>query len=249
MRSASAIAVCVAAAACALVAVAVSGCDTTQDAAARIKVRSERTLASRKPTKVRKQAKDVKVKRATLLESNDGTALAVTLRNLGSEPVNDLPLLVGVRTAAGDKQYLNDGKDVPYFKTHSPAIAAGESAIWVYTNKHEVPGAAAAFAEIGAPPTPPVTTASSVPQVDVADPEPAPGDPGKVRVNVSNDIGFVQYELEVFAWAMRGDRLVAAGAASAGDLEPGETEPVTVKLIGDPKGAQLHVSAPPTIYQ
>ena len=83
-----------------------------------------------------------------------------------------------------------------------------------------------------------MTTASSVPQVDVADPEPAPGDPGKVRVDVSNEIGFVQYELEVFAWATRGDRLVAAGAASAGDLEPGETEPVTVKLIGDPKGAR-----------
>ena len=77
MRSASAIAVCVATAGCALVAVAVSGCDTTQDAAARIKVRSERTLASRKPTKVREQAKDVKVKRATLLESKGGTALAV----------------------------------------------------------------------------------------------------------------------------------------------------------------------------
>ena len=42
---------------------------------------------------------------------------------------------------------------------------------------------------------------------------------------------------------------VAGAFASAGDLESGETETVDLDLIGDAKGAEVHISAPPTIYQ
>jgi len=249
VRSASAITLFLGFAGCALAALAMSGCDTTQDAAARIKVRSERTLASRKPTRVSKQAKQVAVSDVTLLESGDGTAVAVTLRNRGDEPVNDLPLSVGLRTPDGGREYLNDRKELPYFRTHAPALAAGAVGTWVYTTKERFPDAGSAFAEVGRPAGKPVTVASSVPVLDVGSPKLAGDEPPKVEVEVSNGVGFVQYDLEVFAWATRRDRIVAAGAAPAGDLEPDETEPVAVRLIGDAKGAELHVSAPPTIYQ
>ena len=69
------------------------------------------------------------------------------------------------------------------------------------------------------------------------------------RSRSSNNVGFTQFDLAVFAWATEGDRIVAGGFADAGDLEDGETENLTVSLIGDPKGAELHVSAPPTIFE
>ena len=53
----------------------------------------------------------------------------------------------------------------------------------------------------------------------------------------------------MFAWVTKDDRYLAAGAATAGDLDADESEPVAVKLIGDPADGDVHVSAPPTIFQ
>lgn len=249
VRSASPLIVCLSALGGLVVAGVLTGCDTTQNAAARLKISNTRTLASREPTRVRELAENVEVVETALLQSDDGTAIAVTLRNTGSEPINDLPLLVGVRTADGKRDYLNDGKDVPYFQAHAPALAGGEEATWVYTAKGEVAGADSAFAEVGKAPSPPVTVASSLPTVDVSGVRASADDPAKVELEVSNDIGFPQYDLNVFVWATKDGRYVAAGKAAAGDLEPDEAEPVTVKLIGDPKDGELHVFAPPTIFQ
>jgi hypothetical protein len=227
---------------------AMSGCDTTQAKAARGKIRSERTLAAREPVKIGDRAKDVEAD-ATLIASDDGTAVVVDLRNTGAESLSDLPIAVGARAEDGDEQELNGAKNLPYYQTHAPVLAAGETTTWVYVGKDKAPAGASAFAEVGAPPSPPLQTVGSLPTIDIGDPEPATGNPAKVAVSVTNKDGFTQYDLSVFAWATKGDRYVAAGFADAGDLEQGETEDVTLNLIGDPKGAELHVSAPPTIYQ
>ncbi len=42
---------------------------------------------------------------------------------------------------------------------------------------------------------------------------------------------------------------MAAGQGSAGDLDAGEAATVKVKLVGNPHGADVHVAAPPTIFQ
>jgi hypothetical protein len=229
--------------------VALTGCDTTQDKAARLKIRSARTLASRHVTRVGEPAHAVKVLSAALLAGKDESAIAVELRNDGDEPVNDLPLLVGVEGRDGKREYLNADRDVAYFKAHTAGLGPGEDGVWVYTSRHELDPSATAFAEVGDGPVPPLPAAASLPEVDLGAPSHSGSDPGRVEVEVSNELGFPQYDLTVFAWATRDGRLVAAGRASAGDLEAGEVEPVTLKLIGDPKDAELHISAPPTIYQ
>ena len=82
-----------------------------------------------------------------------------------------------------------------------------------------------AFAEVGAGAVPPITVASTVPELDVGS---VSGPDGSTRstVEVTNPVGFPQYDLTVFAWVTKGDRYLAAGTAAAGDLEPDETEPV-----------------------
>jgi hypothetical protein len=94
-----------------------------------------------------------------------------------------------------------------------------------------------------------VTPISSLPEIEVGAPTVDAKDPSKVTVTVSNDAGFTQYDLPVFVWATKGDHYVAGAFESAGDLENGESEDLSLDLIGDAKGAELHVSAPPTIYQ
>ena len=245
MRSASPITVIALAALCPLAALALAGCETTQDAAARLKVRSERTLAGRNPVAIDRPAQGVRVVDAALVRGDGDAAVVVELENDGDQPVNDLPIAVGVKTAGG-KRYLNDGRNLPYFQTHAPALAAGESGTWVFAAKDPVDDGTA-FAEVGAGADPPITVASTVPELDLGSVSGPDG--SKATVEVSNPVGYPQYDLTVFAWVTKGDRYLAAGTAPAGDLEPDETEPVAVKLIGDPAGGEVHASAPPTIFQ
>ncbi len=246
MRSASATTLLAVAALGPLLMLGLTGCDTTQDKAARLKIRSERVVAGRKPVEIRERATDVRVKRATIVRGEGEAAVVVELRNEGERPVNDLPIAVGVRGPDATKRYLNDGRNLPYFQTHIQAIAPGDDGVWVFAAKDPV-GEGEAFAEVGATPSPPITQAASLPALDVGPVSGAEG--AKATVDVANRVGFPQYDVTVFAWVTKGGRYLAAGTADAGDLEPDETEPVAVRLIGDPGGGDVHVIAPPTIFQ
>jgi hypothetical protein len=55
-----------------------------------------------------------------------------------------------------------------------------------------------------------------------------------------------QLELVVYAVARRGGRIAAAGRAIVPQAPAGASTPFQVFFIGDPKGAQLSLTAPPT---
>jgi hypothetical protein len=215
---------------CPVLVLGFAACDTTQDKAARLAVRSDRQ-SDRKPIQVHRVDHQVKVVRASLVRGSGGAAVAVTLRNTGSTPVNDLPILVGVKTAAGSDQPLNGDGHLPYFQAHAPAIAPGQEATWVFTTEDDLASARSAYAKVG---------------VDT-DSDSTGGD--TVQATVSNDTGLPQYDLAVYAWADRDGHLVAAGHAQISDLNAGDASTVKVALIGDAKGADVHVAAPPTIFQ
>jgi hypothetical protein len=231
---------------CPLLALGLVACETTQEKAARLAVRSDRK-SDRKPIQVRRVDHQVKVVRVSLVRGSGGAAVAVTLRNTGSTPVNDLPILVGVKTAGGE-QPLNADGHLPYFQAHAPAIAPGEETTWVFTTEDDLASAQSAYAKVGQPPSSPVTTASRVPALSVhTDSHSSGGE--TVHATVSNGTGLPQYDLAVYAWADKGGHLVAAGHAQISDLNEGDSSTVKVALIGDPKGADVHVAAPPTIFQ
>jgi hypothetical protein len=229
-----------------VVAGALAGCETTQKAAARVQLRNERDLAARNPIDVSPESTDIKVVDATVVHGDGDAAIAVTLENTSDHPVNDLPIEVGVTGSGGKDEVLNGGREVPYFKAHTPAIAPGAQTTWVYTAKDDLDGEA--FAKVGAEPSDPALhQAPSLPTVSAQAPAAADGD--KASVELTNSSDFTQYDLVVFAWAVDGDKVVAAGRADGGDLEPGDSKSVAVKLIGSPKGAQVEVAAPPTIFE
>ena len=236
-------------AACALLGLALAGCDTTQDKAARLKVRSTRELAGREPARpIRRRDRDVRVLDASIVRGQGKAAIAVTLRNVGSAPVNDLPLAVGVRMADGEHLDLTSGEKVAYFQAHAPALAPGERTTWVFTSHDDLGGADSAFAEVGVARDAP-TTASSVPALAVSSVGAAKKDPGKVEATVANTTGVVQYDVAVYGWALRHGRYVAAGRTDVEELDPDESTTVAISMTGKAKGASLHVAAPPTIFQ
>ena len=243
MSSASPILVPIAASLVALAA-AVSGCASTQDANKRASIQADRTLASREALVLRGSDKDVQVVRTAVVSSKDGSAIVVLLRNRGDAPVNDLPIEVGERGA----DPLNARPNVPYFQSHAPAIAAGAEATWVYVTKEKI-GAAPVYARIGAPPAI-APKAERVPELDVTDAGAQDGKGGSsVVAEVANDSGIPQYGLDVYAVARRGNRYVAAGRASLTHLGVNERTELTLNLIGDAKGSQIQIYAPPTLFE
>ena len=228
------------AAALVLLAVAVSGCATTQDADKRITVRFDRTLASRKPLELHGTARNVKVVRTAVVDGKDGSAIVVVLRNTGEAPVNDLPIEVGPQGGRA----INTGANVPYFQSHAPAIAPGEEATWVYASKDPI-GSSEAFARVGAPSSPPLTTAGHVSELD------ASGKSGgaAVQAEITNDTGIPQYDLDVYAVARKGGHYVAAGRASLVHVGVSQSAHVRLPLIGDAKGTRIEVFAPQTLFQ
>ena len=95
------------------------GCSTTQQTSARLKVRADRILASRAPVEVRAEDPAIRVTDTGLLRDHDSAAIAVSLHNSSPDPLNDLPVLVGVRTSGGTV-LVNHGGGFRYFETHYP---------------------------------------------------------------------------------------------------------------------------------
>jgi len=227
-----------------VIATAVSGCATTQDANKRASIQADRTLASRKPLVLRGTDEAVRVVRTSVVSGKDGSAIVVVLRNRGEAPVNDLPIEVGRR--GGDP--LNAGRNVSYFQSHAPAIAPGAEATWVYVTKERI-GSGPVFARLGTPPAI-APKADRVPALEVSERGTHSGKAGSsVIAEVANDSGIPQYGLDVYAVARRGGRYVAAGRASLTHLGVDQKAELTLNLIGDAKGSQIQIYAPPTLFE
>jgi hypothetical protein len=225
-----------------------AGCSTTQQTSARLKVRAERILAGRRPVQVGTENPGVRVVDAAVLRGHGRAAIAVTLHNSDPRPLNDLPILVGVRTG-GHEVLVNRGHSFRYFEAHTPGLAAHRDTTWVLTapGKKLPPGKP--VVRVGSASHPP-TVARDLPDLRVTGVgRDRGGKSTAVSATVDNEGGFPQYDLSVYAWAKRGGRFVAAGRQAIGDLGTGTEQPVRLALIGDPGKAEVHVSAPPTIFE
>ena len=135
-------------------------------------------------------------------------------------------------------------KGASYFQAHAPAMAPGDEATWVLSGRKLPAGGHAVT--VAKPNRALPTKATSVPQLDVAD---ARVVKGAAVAQLSNPTSIPQYKLELYAWAQKGGRYVAAGHSDLAFLNAGETATVHIALVGDPKGARVHVEAPPSIFR
>jgi hypothetical protein len=65
---------------------------------------------------------------------------------------------------------------------------------------------------------------------------------------ITNHSPILQRKLVLYCIATRGGRIVAAGRGGIERLRPNKPTRYTVFFIGNPKGAQLIVAAPPTTF-
>lgn len=222
-----------------------AGCDSTQNKNERAKLRATRELASRELQRAGRPNPDVHVTRVTRVRGKRSTAIVVDLRSSADEPLTDVPITVGVRTSGGRRLPINARKNLDWFQTHVPAIAAGGNATWVFERTRPVP-AGRPFARVGVPDSPSISHSSSLPQIEAT----AAGESGRAaRVLVSNSSDVPQYGLQVYALVSRGGRYVAAGKTEIAHLGTGQRTTARVPLIGSARTRPARVHAVPTTFQ
>lgn len=245
VRSASPAAILVAAA------TALAGCETTMQEAARIQINDARIRAGEVSVRISRSIRTVSVTDIALVRGSGTTAFVVSIRNRSGAPTSDLAVSVGVRLAGGKVVYANSTAGLPYFSTHIAELGTGATLRWVFTTGRRFPAGARPFARVGAAAVlSPEPHASPVPGVTARLLAPPAGGAGgeAATVLVRNRSSMPQYQLPVYAYVRRGERYLAAGAASIATLPSGSSATIKVPLAGHLEGGQVTVEVPATIF-
>jgi hypothetical protein len=227
----------------ALCALAVAGCESSQAKSARL-AKAARTRPQEKGVEVTTQNPGVKIVATTLVHDQYGSAVVVELRAKTGKPQADLPLAFAV-TEGGKQVFANDSPGLADTLTHVPLLLPKEHVWWVHDQVSAPKGDVKAKVGTSTTKLPAklprmVTSGLKIEQ----DPD-GTITAGKLR----NDSGVAQLGLVIYAVAEQGGRIVAAGRAGIDRLKAHGTKPFKVFWIGNPKGATVHVFAPPTVLE
>ena len=225
-----------------------TACQSTQDKAKEIQAENAKLLASEHGISVSKPNKDVKVLGTTLLHDQYGDAIVVELRNESNRTLLNMPILIDLRDAKGKSVYRNDLPGLDAALTHVPLIGPGETFDWV--NDQLSPS--------GTPKSAKVTVGSAdgtapkeLPEIEVG-PAHVENNPSGVlaRGKVTNKSQIDQLKLVLYAVARSGGKVVAAGRGQFKNLKAGGNPgDYNIFFIGDPRGAEVTVTAPPSVLQ
>lgn len=220
-----------------------AGCTSTQEKARQLAEGGAEAFTAA-GVKVGKANPDVKVLDTAVLTDQNGSAAVVVMRTRGKRAAAKLPVTIDVRGADGKSVFRNDAPGLEPSLTSVAAAAPGQTITWVNDQVAAAGTPAKVVARVGmpggkAPRRVPELTVSGVKVVDEAAGAAARG---KVR----NRLKVEQRELVLYGVARKGDRIVAAGRAQVRRVKPGARASFRMYFIGDPRGAELSISVPPT---
>jgi hypothetical protein len=224
--------------------IALSGCESTVDAARKLAKQGEAAFQA-KGISVGRVNREIKILHSTLLEDANGSAVVIEVRNASRDAVTGAPIALNVRDRSGHSIFENNDPGLEPALTHLPLLLPGEQFLWVNDQLQPNGTPASVIARIGSG-TRPSSAPSAFPISGVSvvnDPTSGAEANGKVK----NTLSVTQRHLVIYGVASRAGRVVAAGRAILTRLNAGKTAPFHIFFIGNPAGAQLFVSAPPSV--
>ncbi len=228
-------------------ALALGGCETTAEKSARLERTARHTsLSSERGLTITKASSEVKVVAAQVLHAGEATAAVITLRNASAHALRDAPIAITVRDVRGGALFKNDAPGLEAALTSVALLPAGAQTVWVDDQVQASGPPASVTALVGEAPQAP----KSIPRLRVSgvhaveDPASGPGAAGTVL----NDSTIVQHDLVLYALARRGGEIVAAGRGVLPEVSAHGSGTFEVFFVGNPRGARLEVSAPPTTF-
>jgi hypothetical protein len=230
---------------CAGLLLATSGCESTQSKSQKLSKTAQKSVANQKGLTIGRRSTAVKVVETKVLADANGTAAVVVVRNTTHRALPRVPIAIDVTGAGGKSMFKNDDPGLEPSLTGLPTMAPGQTVAWVDDQVFADKRARDVRAEVGAgagrPP-------ARLPAVKVG-PAKLGGDPTSgvaAEGSVTNDSKLEQRKLVLFAVARKGGQIVAAGRGQVEKLRVGKTAKYQIFFIGNPRGAQIEVVAPPT---
>jgi len=225
-------------------AVSFCGCESTQEKSAALARQAKHVTIAQHGVSVGKENPSVKVLGATVVHSSEGTAVAVALRNTSAHTLADAPIELTVRDIKGGMLYQNNAPGLQASLTEVPLLEPGKTVVWVDDQVQVARAPATASALVGD-----AKIASSAPKIEVTSAQSSTaGAEASESGSVTNRSAVTQENLVVYAIARRGGKTVAAGRAVLPEVAGGTNVPFQIYFVGNPKGAQIAVSAPATTF-
>ncbi|GAC1438881.1 MAG: hypothetical protein NVSMB51_15710 [Solirubrobacteraceae bacterium] len=225
-----------------------SACESTQSQSARLAKHAAK-IATATGQSVTQANSSVKILGTSLLQSSNGTAAVIALQNTSPRPLVSLPIEIMVNDAKGATVFKNDSAGLEPSLVQVPLLAPGKPSYWVNDQILGGKSGSTVKAIVGdtkrrpAAALPRITVSGAHIQID-------PANGAELVGTVRNESNIQQVKLTVFGVAVKGGRVVAAGRAGIPLLPPAAKSPKPVHFaiffIGDPRGAKLELSAPPT---
>jgi hypothetical protein len=237
-----------AAALLACAAVALSACQTTQQLSAR-RAREAKKLVNQKGLTVTRENPDIAIGKTAIVQDRNGIAAVVELRNVGREAQARLPVSIAVTDAGGKPLYRNDVAGLEDSLVTMALLGKGQDAFWVDNQITAAGKAAKVTAKVGAAKA---KVAGAVPAFAIGGVHVSTEADGTyAKGTIVNRSKVAQPRLTIFCVARKGSKIVAAGRAIVDRLPPAGAKPTTftVFFIGNPKGAKLAFSVPPTALE
>lgn len=228
-------------------ALALTGCSSTKDKAAKFVDQGSDAFEA-EGLSVADVDKNVQVRDSTVVRDANGTAAVVVLRNRGTRTLTGVPIALDVRDAKGASIWKNDTAGLAPSLIAVPVLAPGDATVWINDQVLPVAGTAKrVVARVGK--AKPATGAVPKITVGAAELEGDPVDGVAARGELINASQVDQRDLVVYGVARKGGRVVAAGRGLIPRVKPGAKAPYAIFFIGDPRGATLDVTAPPTTLE
>lgn len=222
---------------------ALSACTTTQERSAALAQQAE-GAAEAKRFNVGRTNSRITAEEVTTLKGDGANTVVVKLKSEAAAPQALVPIGVDLYDAKGTSLYTNrvDGLDAAL---NNVPVAEPGTTWWV---NNQLPGAAADRTRVRVG-TPKAATPAELPELKVSGIE--LGDDAGIPVatgKVENLSAVEQRRLTIFAVALKGGKVVAAGRAVVEKVGPkgSKRQRFSVYFTGDPTGAQLEISAPPS---
>jgi hypothetical protein len=231
-----------------IAAVPLAGCETTQDKARAIQEAGAEQLQEAQ-FRLGQPSKDVKVLNTTLLHDENGDAIVVEVQNTSNQILVNVPILIDLRDSKGKSVYRNDIAGLEPTLNHIPVLKPGETFDWVNDQLSPTVEPKSAKVTIG---TSDEKAPAQLPALEVSAPSltsnPVTGI--EVEGRVTNNSKLDQKKLVLFAVSRSGGRIVAAGRGQIKNLKVGARPgPYNIFFIGDPRGGEIAVKAPPSVLQ
>jgi hypothetical protein len=221
------------------------GCETTAQTSAALEKAAKHERLALQGVSVTAESPSVKVLDITVLHAGAETAVVVALRNSSSRALENAPIEITVRDAHGSVLYENNQPGDDPSLTKVPLLEPGATTIWVddQVQASGTPASASALVGDGAP------APRSVPRLIAAGVH-ATGEGSETGAagTVANRSNVSQQHVVVDVLARKGSRIVAAGRALLPEVAPDASVPFQVYFVGNPSGARIEASAPPTTF-